>query len=72
MFISQNAQKCQHYSQNTKKHLMWAVSLLLYAHFIKPRCNVWYCNTQRYFDLITAAAEKPALHKYDLAKGVKK
>ena len=25
----------------------------------------------RYFDLITAAAEKPALHKYDVAKGRK-
>ena len=25
----------------------------------------------RYFDLITAAAEKPALHKYDVAKGTR-
>ena len=26
----------------------------------------------RYFDLITATAEKPALHKYDVAKGTRK
>ena len=25
----------------------------------------------RYFDLITATAEKPALHKYDVAKGTR-
>jgi len=39
------------YSQNTEKRLMWAVSLFLSAHFIKPRCNVWYCNTHVAFNV---------------------
>ena len=39
------------YSQNTEKRLMWAVSLFLSAHFIKPRCNVWYCNTHVGFNV---------------------
>ena len=34
-----------------KKHLIWAVSLLLYAHFIKPQCNVWYYNTHVAFNV---------------------
>jgi len=36
------------YSQDTEKCLMWAMSLLLYAHFIKPRCN---CNTHVAFNV---------------------
>ena len=43
------------YSQNTEKRLMWAVSLLFCAHFIKPRCNVWHCNTHVAFSVNLAA-----------------
>jgi len=39
------------YSQNTEKRLLWAVSLLFYAHFIKPRCIVWHCNTYVAFNV---------------------
>ena len=46
--------------------------MLLYAHFIKPRCNVDIATRMsrsmsmllRYFDLITTTADKPASHKY--------
>ena len=39
------------YSQSTEKCLMWVVSLLLYAHFIKLQCSVWYCNTHVMFNV---------------------
>ena len=55
------------------------MSLLLHGHFIKARAMfdiatrilrsmtilLWY------FNLITATAEKPASHKYDVAKGAR-
>jgi len=51
MFIVQNAQKCQRLFAKYWKSLMWAMSLLFCAHFIKPRCNVWYCNTHVAFSV---------------------
>jgi len=55
MFIVQNAQKCQRLFAKYWKCSMRAVSLLLYAHFIKPRCNVWYCNTTVAFNVYLIA-----------------
>ena len=65
--------------QNTEKHSMRAVSVLLYAPFVKARAMFDIATLISgsmsillgYFDLITVTAERPASHNYDVANGAR-